>query len=255
MTAGAVTTPAKDVLQEADRVLASAASGNISARAMGGVAIQLRAGTRLPNHLRRAPKDIDLITVNQHRFGLAALLTELGYRPDREFNALHGHSRLLFFDDHNGRQLDVFVDGFRMCHDLPLVDRMTLEERTLPLAELLLTKLQIVQLNDKDATDLAAMLAVHDVDLADGDRINGGYIARLASRDWGLYRTITINLERINATSRELFADDEQRQIVLDRIARLATLMEEHPKPSRWRLRARIGERVRWYMEPEEVAQ
>ena len=124
------------------------------------------------------------------------LLRNAGYNPHVSFNAMHARERGLFFDDDHGRQVDVFVDSFRMCHAIPLADRFAAEKRTVPLAELLLTKLQIIELNEKDIRDTVLLLHGHEVADHDDEAVNGARIAQLCASDWGLWRTITTNLER-----------------------------------------------------------
>ena len=66
----------------------------------------------------------------------------------------------------------------------------------MPLAELVLTKLQIVELNEKDVRDTALLSDGHAVSCHDDETINGERIAELCGGDWGPWRTITHNLER-----------------------------------------------------------
>ena len=110
---------------------------------------------------------------------------------------MNGSERMIFYDRANGRHIDLFVGGFRMCHELPLADRLDRDSPTLPLAELLLTKLQVVQLNAKDANDIIALLLDHDVAEDDDDAVNAAYIAQLLAGDWGLWRTSRGSLERM----------------------------------------------------------
>src|SRR5205823_1125353 len=114
------------------------------------------------------------------------------------FNAMNGKERLLFYDNPNGRQMDVFVSSFRMCHEIPLEQRLTVDEDTVPLAELLLTKLQIIELNEKDVRDTVALLLEHEV-TDDDAGVNASHVASLCAGDWGLWRTITHNLETLRA--------------------------------------------------------
>ena len=74
--------------------------------------------------------------------------------------------------------MDVFVSSFRMCHEIPLEKRLSVDEDTVPLAELLLTKLQIIELNEKDVRDTVALLLEHDV-TDDDAGVNAGHIAEL----------------------------------------------------------------------------
>jgi hypothetical protein len=162
---------------------------------------------------------------------------------------------MLFHDVKYGRQVDVFVGSFRMCHEIPFGNRLAAGSRTVPLAELLLTKLQIVELNEKDVRDTVLLFHGHDVADHDDDAVNGERIAELCASDWGLWRTITANLARC----REHLSDYELPHPDLERIGlRIDAVLdriEQAPKSRSWRLRAKLGERKRWYDLPEEVEQ
>lgn len=243
-----------DILGEAQRLLLCADVAAVPLRALGGAAISLRLGERMPAGLRREIADIDFATLKRSGRAVETLLTDEGYEPNATFNSLHGARRLLFYDADHHRQVDVFVGGFEMCHEIPLEGRLMSEPQTLPLAELALTKLQIFKLNHKDLKDLCALLAVCRVDEGDGDAINAAHIAELCARDWGLYRTTTLNLQRLRDGYLAVDLPEVQRERLSVAIERLADAIEEQPKSGRWRMRARVGERMRWYEDPDEVS-
>jgi hypothetical protein len=243
-----------DIVEEAKRLLDLAASDGVPLRVLGGVAIRLRAPGELPTALGREYGDADFVTAKGSSSAVQRLFRAAGYEPHVAFNALHGTERLLFFDDGNERQVDVFVGGFSMSHKVPVADRLDLEPATLPLAELLVTKLQIAELNEKDVRDALALLHGHPVAERDGDAINAARVAEMCRSDWGLWRTLTGNLSacRDHLARYELPEEDQARirgemDVLLDRI-------EREPKSRSWKMRARIGERKRWYTLPEEVA-
>ena len=140
-------------------------------------------------HLARSYADIDLVCGRKAGRETSRFLVASGYEANERFNAMNGSERMIFHDPPNGRHIDLFVGGFRMCHALPLADRFEHDSPTLPLAELLLTKLQVVQMNAKDANDIIALLLDHDVGESDDDTVNSAYVAELLARDWGLWRT------------------------------------------------------------------
>jgi hypothetical protein len=242
-----------DVLDETLRLMAAAESSGVRVRLLGGMAIVLHVGELLHPAFRRAIGDIDLATRKRDGRTVADFLAAQGYTPNKTFNAMHGARRLLFYDEPNGRQVDVFVGSFEMCHQLPLEERLELEPRTLPLAELMLTKLQIVKLNQKDANDLYSLLLTHEVADHDGESINAGWIAELCSRDWGLYRTLQINLERLRTGLDNPELAPAEQETIDRRVRQLEQAIEQAPKTAKWKLRARVGDRVRWYEDPEEV--
>jgi hypothetical protein len=245
-------TPLADIVAEAERLLAAAEAAKVPIRLVGGLAVYFHSEA-IPAPLRRSYGDIDLATTKGASRGAAELLSTLGYEPSREFNALHGSRRLLFYDTHNERKLDVFVDTFELCHTIPITGRIALDEQTIPLAELLLTKLQVVELTDKDLLDIVTLLAQHEVGPRDDDVINSDFIAGLTADDWGLWRTLKLNLERINAKVPSMPLDADVRDRISARANALWERIEREPKSRKWRLRDRVGDRKRWYELPDEV--
>lgn len=243
-----------DIVAEAARVLDSADADGVTLRALGGVAVHLHSTSGVHPELRRAYQDIDLVTARKQGREVGRLLTSLGYEENERFNAMNGSHRLVFYDVEHGRQLDVFVGEFRMCHVIPIADRLHMDSRTVPLAELLLTKLQVVHLNEKDLRDIWAIVHEHEVEEHDDDSINVARIAELLASDWGLWRTSRQTVETARGHLGDSALSAEDRRLVDDRLTRLWGRVEEQPKGLRWRSRARIGDRSKWYEEPEEVA-
>jgi len=243
-----------DIVEEARRVIGAAQAEQVTLRVLGGVAVQLHAGGAVHPALARSYRDIDLVATRKQGRAATQLLRELGYQPNQRFNAMHGATRLVFYDVEHGRQVDVFVGEFRMCHAIPIADRLHLDDETIPLAELLLTKLQIVHLNEKDLRDMWAILHEHDVAEHDEDAVNAGHIARLLATDWGLWRTSRQTVESARTHLVDTALDDADRALLDDRLHRLWQRVEAEPKSLRWRGRARLGDRSQWYEEPEEVA-
>jgi hypothetical protein len=243
-----------DVFEEGKRLLARAVAEGVPLRLLGGVAIRLRTAGEIPPALARTYGDLDFVTVRRSSGSVAAFFRAEGYEPHVAFNALHGQERLLFFDDDHGRQVDVFIGQFSMSHRIPLGDRLDLEPGTLPLAELLLTKLQIAQLNEKDVRDSLALLLGHPVGETDGDQVNARRVAELCASDWGLWRTFTANLAACREHAGRYELPEAEREQVVARIDALLDRIEREPKTRGWKLRAKIGERKRWYELPEEVA-
>ena len=249
----ATRTPTEDIVQEAQEVMNASDQGAVGARLLGGIAIRLRTPGGLHPAFERSYKDIDLVAPRRSGKELSRMLTGMGYEANTVFNATNGNRRLLFYDNANGRQLDVFLGTFEMCHAVPLGDRLDVDPLTVPLAELLLTKLQIVQLNEKDRRDSLALLFHHPVADHDQDAVNGARVADLLAADWGLWRTTTMNLAKARDSAPEYALSNEERQRILDRIAELEAQIEAAPKSTKWKLRDRVGDRKRWYEEPEEV--
>jgi hypothetical protein len=243
----------QDVVEETLRLLGAAEQAGIPMRVLGGMAIVMHAGERLHPLFKREIRDIDFATAKGNGRKASRLLVAEGYEANRTFNAMHGAHRLLFYDDSHARQVDIFVGSFEMCHTLPLTERLLLEPVTLPLAELVMTKLQIVKLNAKDHDDLYALLLTHDVSDSDDEAINAQRIAELCGKDWGLYRTFKLNLERLNEDLATVDLSQEDRDLIVTRLRRLDDEIEAAPKSAKWKMRAKVGDRVRWYEDPDEV--
>lgn len=241
--------PSRAQLKEARAVLAEASARHLTLRLMGGIGILARCPSAAHAPLAREYNDIDFFGRGRDSAGLISMFVELGYASERRFNSLHGHRRLLFKAS-DGQHRDVLLDHFEMCHKLDLRNRLEVESETLPLADLLITKLQVVEANPKDLADTLALLTDHAV--AEGpDAIDGGYIARVCARDWGLYKTLTIGVQRVGEYADQIAFDG--RDTVHRHLAALANRIEQEPKSIRWKARAKIGERVTWYELPEEV--
>lgn len=241
------------LVEEASRLLAAARERDVPLRLLGGVAIQIMLGERMDERFQRESADLDFLTTKRSGRAVEELLASAGWEPERQFNALNGARRLLFEDAPSGHKIDVFVESFEMCHVLPLAERMSVREDTLPAAELAMTKLQVVSLNAKDRNDLYALLHALEVAEHDEDAINAVRISELTSGDWGLHHTFELNFARLRDGLAEVGLSEPEQATVRARIDALHEAIEQAPKSRGWRMRARIGERKRWYEEPEEV--
>jgi hypothetical protein len=242
------------VVEEGERLLEIAKDDGTTLALLGGVAVRLHAPV-VPPALDREYKDLDFAVPKGRGGDASKLLRAAGYEPEVVFNAMNGKERMLFHDLEHGRQVDVFVGSFRMCHEIPFADRLRPGDQTVPLAELLLTKLQIVELNEKDVRDTVLLFHGHEVGSDDQDTVNADRIADLCARDWGLWRTITGNLERCHTMIGDYALPSGDRERIADRLSSVLGRIEDAPKSRGWRLRAKIGERKRWYELPEEVEQ
>jgi hypothetical protein len=242
----------REVSAEAARIVEATAAAGATVRLLGGLAVCLHGHDGLPAPLKRSYEDIDLMAERHSQSAIETAMVGLGYRPDMHFNAAHGDQRLLFLNPESRRHIDFFVGRFELCHRIPLEERITVDEVTVPLAELLLTKLQIVQLNEKDSRDILALLYDHEVGDSDGEVVNAGRVAELCAADWGLWRTCTENLAKAESAVQGYGLQPEECERLRARLASLRERIEATPKTRKWKMRARVGERVRWYEEPEE---
>lgn len=242
-----------DIQDEARRIVAVAAESGLTLRLLGGLAIRLHSPSATHRSLARAYPDLDFALSDKRGDRLEPLLSELGYEPNKSFNLFNGDSRLLFYDKTNERQVDVFIGGFRMCHRIPITERITLEPLTLPLAELFLTKMQIVQMNEKDVRDLCALLLDHPFGESDTETINLPVLVRLCADDWGLWKTITLSMQKVRDFCDAYDLGGDNKLTIIERLTVLKTALDNAPKSFKWKTRAKIGERVQWYELPEEV--
>lgn len=243
-----INTPVADIKAEATRILDAAEAEGFPLRLLGGLAIYFQCPSiQSDTRLQRAYKDFDFVTLGKWGAKTKALFTRLGYAPSQAFNALHGYQRLLFLDTAHERQVDIFIDRMQMCHNLDFRTRLQTDARTLSLSDLLLTKLQIFEINEKDLVDTMALFLDHDI-LDSGQGMKSDYIPRLTATDWGLYKTLTINLEK----ARTFAVEKALPAQIPARIEALLSAIEAQPKSLAWKTRALVGERVRWYELPEE---
>ncbi len=242
-----------DVVVEATRLVDAANAAGCTVRVMGGVAVSLHAHGGVHPALRRTYRDIDLVAAKKQGKPTLKLLEAAGYEANERFNAMNGGRRLVVYDMQNGRQLDVFVGDFEMCHKIPIAQRLHEDPVTIPLAELLLTKLQVVNTNHKDVLDICAILLDHEIGDKDEDTVNVKYIASLLAGDWGLWRTTRGTIETTRAALPELDLSADERAVIDGRLTELWERVEAEPKSFRWRSRAKVGDRTKWYEDPEEI--
>lgn len=246
--------PYADVVEETKRIIEQASQRGITIRLLGGLAVKFHCPSAMHRALERHYPDIDFVITRAYSKEIPKFMTYLGYEPNEKFNILNGEFRMLFYDQTSKRQIDIFMQDFHMCHRVPISRRLTVEEITIPLAELLLTKLQIVQLNEKDLLDIMALLLDHPLGEKDVETINLKVIANLTSQDWGLYKTTSLSLQKTIDFVDTRDMKGEEKKIIRSRTQELQRAIEQSPKSVKWKLRAAIGEKIQWYDLPEEVA-
>lgn len=254
-SAGLVGTAA-DPLTEALPIVAGAAAAGAPVRLIGGVAVRVLCPS-FPARVRR-DQDFDLVCLGKQRKDVIAYLESAGCEPDRRFNNLNG-DRQMYFQAPSGRPIDVMVDRIPMCHTLDFRRSFAALELTLGVADLLLSKLQIVELNEKDARDIVQLLAAFPIGdgpgTADAPTIDGRRFDEVLGADWGWWKTVTDNLARLPGLV-DTYAHLVPPGAPQDPLVAAGTLRrraEAAPKSMQWKLRARVGARVRWYELPEEV--
>jgi hypothetical protein len=250
-----------DILAEAMRIIETTKSKGIPLRLMGASSV-LKHSPRyayLFDAMNRKISDIDVMSLEKYRNKMMPIFTELGYAPRARTMqlSLDSLSRHIYDSKTHDLFVDVFFDKLSMCHTIDFTKRLEVDYPTIPLAELLLEKMQIVKLNEKDVKDVLILLLEHDVGDSDKDTVNGSYITKILSKDWGFYYTVTTNLKTVRdfavTYNTSGLITEENKAAVHLRIGRLLDLIEKEPKSMNWKMRAKVGTRRRWYEEVEDI--
>jgi hypothetical protein len=249
-----LTGDAERAFEIAAEVARDAAERGLPLRLLGGQAVRLLCPDFPPR--AREGQDMDFASVSSAKTTVMAFLDQRGFRGDRRFNTLHG-DRQMYFTTADGAAVDVVMDRLRMCHILEFKDRIDRMPYTLDVTDLLLTKLQVVEQNEKDVQDIVYLLGAYEV--RDGDPPGSIGLDRFGSivgSDWGWWRTVTRNLERVADLARgELshLVPSPAAHDPVEQARRLRAHADTTKKSLRWKLRSKVGERVRWYELPEET--
>jgi hypothetical protein len=248
-----------DFENEIRRIIKEADGRQVPVRILGGAAIRMHC----PNHqglyekLKRAPKhDMDFVTYKKFRPLTKKLFMDLGYEPyvTMMMTGATGRHRQIFNDKEGNKAIDVFLGVLEMCHNIDYEGRLEVDSPTVPLAELLLQKLQIVQTNEKDVQDTIILLMEHDIGSSDKEEINGDHIAKVLGGDWGFYYTVNTKIGEVKELLNKYDAlTKEDRALVVERLDKLQKRIEREPKSLKWNMRAKAGTSVKWYRVVEEV--
>ena len=243
-----------DIYHEMNQLNSAAQEKSILLRLLGGLAVKIHNKSDHPT-FRREYGDLDFVVAGKQRREFEAFMPSVGYSPHKQFNLLNGAHRQIYYHNETEMKVDIFVGAFEMCHKIPLEDRLHIHPITIPLAELLLTKAQIAELNRKDGLDIASLLLFNETG-NDDSKINLAQIVKLCGADWGLYKTTSINLKRVGeiADEEDVRLQESERGLIRKRIGEIQQTFEAMPKSLAWQMRDKVGTRVKWYEEVEEVA-
>lgn len=260
-TSAAAVAVRDDMVEEARRIVDAARERGLVLRLYGGLGV--RASCQVIAFCARDYSDIDLIGLRAQRAEIRRFFRDLGYDENLHFSQTTGGHQLQFVRPcaHDGEEsplhpddhVDVFLDTFKMDHQLGLKDRLTLDDYTIPVSDQLLTKLQVFKQDEKDVRDVLTLLK--DLELAEHEApgvIGLAYIAAKCADDWGLHHDVERNLSRAETMLPRYQLTDEEEGRVREALARLRRALADAPKPLRWRLRAKIGERRPWHNQVEE---
>ena len=241
---------------ELKRILDASGAANLTIRVIGSLAFQMHCPRfgYLQQALGRAYTDLDFAAYRKQTKEIKVLMAGLGYEEDREVFIVSEGDRAIFSNPLNGLHVDVFYDKLDFCHVISWNARLEVDTPTIPLAEMVLEKMQIVKINEKDVIDTIMLLMEHPLGKVDKETINIERIAMLCAQDWGLWRTTTMNLNKVKQLSLGYpQLAEEQKHHVVSQVDAALDRIEKEPKNMAWRLRARVGDRVKWYKDVDEV--
>jgi hypothetical protein len=247
------------MMSEGTRLIEAGKKREIHLRLLGAIAFQFHCPkfSYLSAKLERILTDIDFAGYSKEKDEVAKMMRELGYEDEPSVTALFGHKRLIWDNKSNGIHVDIFLDKLEMNHDIPFKDRLELDGLTISLADMLLEKMQIVQVNEKDYIDTVMLIREHAIGEDDStpETIDAAYIAKLLASDWGFYYTVTTNLGKVqNRLAQYIALSDEDRNDISVKIRELLKRIEDEPKSFSWKMRAKVGSKSKWYRDVEEVA-
>jgi hypothetical protein len=241
---------------ELKRIIKASNDSKIILRVIGSLAFQMHCPKYgyLQAVMGRAYTDIDFAAYHKQTKEIQGLMAKLGYKENREVFIVSEGERAIFDRPEVGIHIDVFYEKLAFCHVIYWNNRLEVDNPSIPLAEMLLEKMQIVKINEKDIIDTIMLLLEHPLGDQDQETINIKYIAGLCANDWGLWRTTTMNLDKV-ARLAQGYAQlsPEQKEKIGQQVKNALSRIEKEPKSMAWRLRARVGERVKWYRDVDEV--
>jgi len=242
---------------ELDRIIRASEEDEIMLRVMGSLAFHYHCPTYgyLQAAMGHDYADIDFVADSKDRTATRNIFVNLGYLENREVTVVSEGARMIFDNPELEIHVDVFFDKFDFCHEISLKDgRLEIDAPTIPLAEMLLQKMQIVKINEKDVVDTIMLLLEHPLADHDNDAINIQLVAELCAGDWGLWRTTTMNLTKVGQlVGGYSQLSDAQKAHVIAQVDAALQRINDEPKPLTWRLRDRVGDRVKWYKDVDEV--
>jgi hypothetical protein len=248
----------QEFINNAHQIVDEAQKQGAMLRLLGAVAFNIHCPTynSFQEKANRHFTDLDFAAYFNHNDPIRKVFERLGFTEDREVAVVYARQRLVFDNMKSGLHIDIFFDKLDFCHPIPWARRLEVDSPTIPLAELLLEKMQIIQLNEKDVIDTLMLVREHPINNGDQETINSARIASMCSKDWGLWRTITMNLRKVKDLSQNYnwLAADDRKQIV-GRIDELLQIIDKEPKSAAWNLRSKLGDRVKWYKEVHEINQ
>lgn len=249
--------PTEVFIDEAKLMVEEARKQGLTLRIMGGVGVRLhslefegfaRKLGRLGGTEKQEFSDLDFMAYRRQRGQMPNFFKVFGYSKRPATLSTATTERQIYFHPKGWFYLDVFFDVLKMNHDLNFKGRLELDYPTITVTDLLLEKLQIVQFTEKDLKDSLVLLRAHSVGGGEKEMINAKHIAKLLANDWGFWYTATTNLNGIKELTLryEVLTNEEQGDII-SKINEILKFIDMESKSFRWKRRAVIGNKVKWY--------
>lgn len=243
-------------IEQAHRILEEADRQKLTLRLVGALAFHIHcpAFNYIQRECQRYFTDVDFMAYTDEQVAIEKMFAKMGYLEDARIKTVPGLKRSIFFMPDYRWHSDVFYDVLDFSHEIDFKGRLEIDYPTISLVDLVLEKMQIVQINEKDIIDTLMLLREHDVGNSDAEIINEDYLARTCKSDWGLWKTVTTNLSKVDQLADQYSVlTVEDKTIIRDRLHRLLRRIDEEVPTLRWQLRSRIGERIKWYRDVDEV--
>lgn len=241
---------------ELKTILKASDDAGILMRVIGSLAFQIHCPQfgYLQAAMGRAYTDIDFAAYSKQNKQISELMTRMGYVENREVFIASEGERAIFDKSGTGLHVDIFYEKLDFCHAIYWKGRLEVDSPTIPLTELLLEKMQIVQINEKDIIDTIMLFLEHPLGDTDHEAINIKLAAQLCANDWGLWRTTTMNLNKVKQLSQHYTQlSPEQKSKVASQVEATLSRLNNEPKSLAWKIRDRVGDRVKWYKDVDEV--
>ena len=271
----AATSRHEAMMAEARHIIDAGNDRGVVLRLTGGLAVRHYAIDL--EFAERDYSDIDLIGLKRQTTEIHQVFLDLGYQENIHVAMATGNSQRQYFRPQHALEsrvhmskrahampvmsavppsdhIDVFMDAMKMDHELDFRDRLEINTYAVDPADIFLSKLQIVNLSEKDAHDVVTLCKDVYVDFHPHPGVlDLEHVAVTCAGDWGLYIDVMSNIDKVL----ERLDDYDLSPMETNRIARTLELaqdmMTEHSKSLRWRMRARVGKRLRWYNEVDET--
>ena len=255
-------------IEDAIKIVSEADKKGIVLRVLGALAIRIHSMDYADLHRKlgrlgrgkQTFSDIDFIAYGKQRNKIRDFFErDMGYVADKYIMySIMGKKRHIYYHPKGYYYIDVFFDKLEFSHDIPFRGRLELDKPTIPLADLVLEKIQIHEINEKDIKDLIVLLRAHEIgEVDEKETINAKYIAKILADDWGFWYDATQNLQKVKFFAKKYYEenliDDVTLNDVIAKIDRIIEIVEKEPKTKKWKKRAKIGVKKKWYREVEEI--